>query len=222
MTAAWRIRLSWVYWCFTSHATILQSYMWRHRCAGGLKKKLYLQSGSQRHRHFAGFFIVSVLHRHGTTLFYGDSDTPPHLVAFYNTLRIRRTYARLKPPASSRGEELDRVNSVLWQKSLRQGFHCENLSKLSRAIPPKDQCWLATLRQTRISPKVGFWIDIHERRKKLIHVIKNSVRFHGNGVWMCDVWAMGGLPQRVIRTSLPREDAGGLSREYVLRIPSVS
>ena len=45
------------------------SYMWRHRCAGRLKKKLYLRSGTQRHRHFAGFFNVSVLHRHGTTLF---------------------------------------------------------------------------------------------------------------------------------------------------------
>ena len=53
----------------TSQLTIFQSYMWRHRCAGGLKKKLYLRSGSQRHRHFAGFFNVSVLHRHGTTLF---------------------------------------------------------------------------------------------------------------------------------------------------------
>ena len=28
------------YWCSTSHATIFQLYMWRHRCAGGLKKKL--------------------------------------------------------------------------------------------------------------------------------------------------------------------------------------
>ena len=45
------------------------SYKWRHRCAGGLKKKLYLRSGSQRHRHFAGFFNVPVLQRHGTTLF---------------------------------------------------------------------------------------------------------------------------------------------------------
>ena len=73
--------LSWVYWCFTSHATIFQSYMWRHRCAGGLKK-LYLRSGSQRHRHFAGFFNVPVLYRHGTTVLCGDSDTSPHLVAF--------------------------------------------------------------------------------------------------------------------------------------------
>ena len=37
--------LSWVYWCFTSHTTIFQSYMWRHRCAGGLKKKWDLRSG---------------------------------------------------------------------------------------------------------------------------------------------------------------------------------
>ena len=59
----------WVYWCFTSHATIFQSYMRRHRCAGGLKKKLYLRSGSQRHRYFTRFFNVCVLHRHGTTLF---------------------------------------------------------------------------------------------------------------------------------------------------------
>ena len=66
-------------------------------------KKLYLRSGSQRHRHFAGFFNVPVLHRHGTTLLYGDNDTPPHLVAFYDTLGIRRPYSRLEPPTSSRG-----------------------------------------------------------------------------------------------------------------------
>ena len=45
-------------------------YVTAHRCAGGLKK-LYLRSGSQRHRHFVGFFNVSVLHRQGTILFIG-------------------------------------------------------------------------------------------------------------------------------------------------------
>ena len=59
----------WVYCFFTSLATIFQSYMWRHRCAGELKKKLYLRSGFQHHRHFAWLFNVPVLHRHGTTLF---------------------------------------------------------------------------------------------------------------------------------------------------------
>ena len=29
--------------------------------------------------------------------FYGNSEKPPHLVAFYDTLGIRRTYSHLKP-----------------------------------------------------------------------------------------------------------------------------
>ena len=37
---------------------------------------------------------------------YGDSDTPPHSVAFYDTMGIRRTYSRLKSPASSRGSDI--------------------------------------------------------------------------------------------------------------------
>ena len=60
------VEFSYVFWCFTSHATVFQSYMLRHRCASGLKKKLYLRSGSQRHKHYAGFFNVPVLHRYGT------------------------------------------------------------------------------------------------------------------------------------------------------------
>ena len=35
-------------------------YMWRQKCAGGLKNELDLRSGSQRHRHFVGFFYVPV------------------------------------------------------------------------------------------------------------------------------------------------------------------
>ena len=41
-----------------------------HRCAGGLKKKLYLRSGSQRHRHFVGLFNVPVLARTRDQPFY--------------------------------------------------------------------------------------------------------------------------------------------------------
>ena len=37
------------------------TYVTAHRCAGGLKKKFDLRSGSQRHRHFVGFFNVPVL-----------------------------------------------------------------------------------------------------------------------------------------------------------------
>ena len=35
----------------------------------------------------------------GPPFLYGDSDTPPHWIALYDTLGIRRTYSRLKPPA---------------------------------------------------------------------------------------------------------------------------
>ena len=88
----------WVEKSFTSHATIFQSYMWRHRCAGRLKK-LYLMSGSQHHRHFAGFFNVPILHQCQTTLFIRwFRHTAPFSGPFYDTLGIWRTYSRLKPP----------------------------------------------------------------------------------------------------------------------------
>ena len=41
--------------------------------------------GLPRHRHFVGFFNVPVPSTDtGPTFLYGDSDTPPHLVAFYD------------------------------------------------------------------------------------------------------------------------------------------
>ena len=46
--------------CLTSQLTIFQSYVTAHRCAGRLKKKLDQRWGSQRNRHFEGFFNVSV------------------------------------------------------------------------------------------------------------------------------------------------------------------
>ena len=53
-------------------------YVTAHRCAGGLKKKLNLWSGSQRHRHFAGFFNVPVQEPTRDHPFYGYSEKPPH------------------------------------------------------------------------------------------------------------------------------------------------
>ena len=58
------VELSWVELNLLFNVTINDIsviYVTAHRCAGGLKKKLDLRSGSQRHRHFAGFFNVPVL-----------------------------------------------------------------------------------------------------------------------------------------------------------------
>ena len=52
----------WLNWLFNVTINdISVIYVTAHRCAGGLKKKLDLRSGSQRHRHFVGFFNVPVL-----------------------------------------------------------------------------------------------------------------------------------------------------------------
>ena len=98
-----------MYWCFTSHATIFQLYMWWHRCAGGLKKKLYLRSGSQCHRHFAGFFNVPVQVPTRGQPFYGYSEKLPHLVAFYDMLGMQRTYSQLNFPGIPMGMNIGEI-----------------------------------------------------------------------------------------------------------------
>ena len=70
-----------LYWCFTSHATIFQLYMGRHRCTGGLKK-LYLRLDSQRHTHSYGSLTCPSKNRHMATLL---KVIPPHLVEYFTT-----------------------------------------------------------------------------------------------------------------------------------------
>ena len=52
-------------------------YVTAHICAGGLKKTLGLRSGSQRHRHFVGFFNLPVQASTRGHPFYGYSEKPP-------------------------------------------------------------------------------------------------------------------------------------------------
>ena len=63
-------------------------YVTAHRCAGGLKK-MDLRSGSQRHRHFVGFFNVPVLAPTRTTLFLRWFR---HTAPFSRLLRSRWGY----------------------------------------------------------------------------------------------------------------------------------
>ena len=65
----WKLYLGWfgryvecVNWLFNVTINdISVIYVTAHRCAGGLKKKLDLRSGSQHYRHFVGFFNLPVL-----------------------------------------------------------------------------------------------------------------------------------------------------------------
>ena len=89
------------------------SVMTANRCAVGLKKKLGLRSGSQRHRHFVGFFNVPV---QATT-------RGQQLVAFDDTQGIRRTHSRLNPP----GPHGDRWNIIIcksWTSQYEFGQLC--------------------------------------------------------------------------------------------------
>ena len=74
---------------------IIVIYVTAHMCRR-IEEEVVIRSGSQRHRHFAGFFKVPVLHRHGTTLFIrlfwhtapisrllrhaGDTDVDQHYI----------------------------------------------------------------------------------------------------------------------------------------------
>ena len=84
-------------------------YVTAHRCAGGLKK-LDLRSGSQRHRHFVGFFNVPVLAPTREHPFY----TVRHTAPISRLLRSRWGYGGrifdLTPGPSrgnSRGREIE-------------------------------------------------------------------------------------------------------------------
>ena len=52
------VELNWLFNVTINDISVI--YVTAHRCAGGLKK-FDLRSGSQRHRHFVGFFNVPVL-----------------------------------------------------------------------------------------------------------------------------------------------------------------
>ena len=83
--------------CKEHHSALLGVwYVTAHICAGGLKKKLDIRSGSQSQRHFVGFFNVPV--QAPTPFLHSYFEKPPHLVAFYDTLGIRRTHSRFNPP----------------------------------------------------------------------------------------------------------------------------
>ena len=61
----------------------------------------------------------------GPTFLYGESYIPPQLVVFYDTLGIRSTYSRLKPPASSR---VIIESDTSYNNRLQAGFEASTMS----------------------------------------------------------------------------------------------
>ena len=75
-----RCEVTWLFNVTINDISVIS--MTAHRCAGGLKRTLDLRSGSQRHRHFAGFFNVPV-------------QTPTRDQPFYTVIPTHRTISRL-------------------------------------------------------------------------------------------------------------------------------
>ena len=73
--------------------------MWRHRCAGGLWRSCTYGRAPNAIDISQGSVTCPSYTDTGPSFLYCYSDTPPHLVAFYDMLGIRRTYSRLQPPA---------------------------------------------------------------------------------------------------------------------------
>ena len=57
----------------------------------------------------------------GPHFLYGDSDTPPHLVVFYDTLGIRRTHSRLNPrcPHGGSPKSIKRSRTYFSEKNMQ-------------------------------------------------------------------------------------------------------
>ena len=91
-----RFNVRWI-GCSTSQSTIFQSYM---RTEEEVGPTVWLPTPYTFRR---VILRASPNTDTGPPFLYGDSDTPPHLVAFYYTLGIRRTHSRLNPPGPHGG-----------------------------------------------------------------------------------------------------------------------
>ena len=90
------VELNWLFNVTINDISVI--HVTAHRSAGGLKKKLNLRSGSQRQRHFVEFFNGPVQAPTRDQPFYMVIPTHrPNLVAFYDTLGIRKTHSRFNP-----------------------------------------------------------------------------------------------------------------------------
>ena len=80
------------------------------------------------------------------------------LVAFYDTLGIRRTYSRLKPPASSRGfaaRILSFCRSLCWRSNQKKHYKV----RLGYCFTPYQRLWLYNG-----APLVAFYDTLGIRR----------------------------------------------------------
>ena len=104
-------------------------------------------------RHFVVLFDVPV---QAPTLLYGYSEKPPHLVSFYDTLGLRRTYSHLKPPGSPQGIFLFQTNNYIFKKTNSQ-IRMNYWKKFRWDLNQRPLAYNANVLTPVLSP--DFWIS---------------------------------------------------------------
>ena len=123
--------------------------MWRHSWAGVLKK-LYLRSGSQRHRHFAGFFNVPVLHRHRTNLIIRWFRHTAPLVAFYDTLKLTDT-------SMTYCQSITQTLRIIWVRCIPLSLRSKTRLRATPLLPT----WIYSCRsRVTVSCALPFMINV--------------------------------------------------------------
>ena len=156
----------WVYWClrymqrYFSHICDGANVQadWRRSCTyGRAPNAIDISQGSLTCPSYTDT---------GPPFLYGDSDTPPHLVAFYDTLGIRRTYSRLKPLASSRGNRLTKTSKMSHIPKDDDIWWSRN--QLTRKV---RKIWTISLKYIRIQTsmqEIRFWLKKNSHHHQMI------------------------------------------------------
>ena len=99
-------------------------YVTEHRCAGGLKKKLNLRSGSHTIDISLGSLICPSKHRHGATLLRLFRGTAPFQSPFTTRMGIRRTFSRHTPQGPHGGLAANKLKVFLKVLSVISRSYC--------------------------------------------------------------------------------------------------
>ena len=126
---------------------------------------------------YVGFFNEPVQAQAQATLLYGFSEKPPHLVAFYDTLGIRRTHSRLNPPGPHGDVDFATGQQVNLQKSIfdfsvylnLQGCIKEISTQTGTSFEWKYQKFRITL-QYRLYAQFWYWTLINTCRSNQLEL----------------------------------------------------
>ena len=146
--------------------------------------------GFQHHGYFVGFFNVPVQAPTRGQI-YGYSGKPPHLVAFYDTLGIRRTYSRLNPRVPTGVDQCRYFINVLTICISYTWLKCTT-TDWGAAVAEWLSSWLAEQEDRGSIPGLATWIFrdwLSPASKSRYGRLNDPVpRIRGTGSFSLEIW----------------------------------